>query len=733
MALSEDELLSLFPNVYNKIGNISRIQKYIPMLKEVEKQFREPVNVMVMGEFSAGKSSFINALLGKNVTAVEAQPKTAVITKLCYGPSDQVFVHLKDGRVEECNVDEFEKLTSIIVSHKVDSEQKEHDIGSLFKFGKKILGALKGKKEFDIRETNIEYVERKMPSKILQYINIIDSPGFNDADESHSDITESFVQHADAVLWVFSVLHACSESEIEALKKIRTNTRPVAIFNKMDLWDEEEEEISEEEFLDTQREKLGDTVCGVLGVSARMTIEGIQENNPLKKQIGNFDSVRSFIHDEILKYQQEYKVNALILGLLPFFNRCFFLLDKPDDNEKSYTAINVRKRFFYFIRIMEPMIHLILSNINQNLAKNGELLLFMGCLVDNKIISDRKYLKSQEYFKRAYNTGMGVAIFFLLFDEKYGKLPETLWNLICQGMQRNDIYAKIAFLIFSWTHEEYAARYSIDKIIEEVELQLQHSKEDIDEFGFISFVLSRVYANKDNINESVKYLEISSKKGMSTAIGLLGYKYIYGEGIEKNIEKGISLLKEAIEENDTDSLVYLGDFYLLADSIYYNSQEGARLILAGALNNNADAENIIGRCYFNGTGVNKDKIIARKWFAKSAKQNHVIALYNLAVCFELGEGGEKNTSTALQLYLKSGNLGYAIAQVRLSQLYFEGIEVSKNDIEAFKWAEKAAKQKNSEGEFLLAWYFMDGIGTVVNKKKAFEWVQKQKIMEVLML
>lgn len=724
MELSNDEILSLFPNIYNKIENISRIQKYIPRLKEVERQFREPINVIIMGEFSAGKSSFINALLGRNVTAVEAQPKTAVITKLCYGSSDQVFVHLKDGRVEECNVDEFEKLTSIIVSQKADGEEKKHDIGSIFKFGKKILGSLKGEKEFDIRKTNIEYVERRMPSELLKYMNLIDSPGFNDVDENHSDITESFIRHSDAVLWIFSVLHAGSESEIAALKKVNMSTKPIAVFNKMDLWDEEEEEISEEEFLDKQKEKLGNAVCGVLGVSARMAIEGRQENNQLKKQIGNFDSVTSFIHDEILPHQQEYKVNALVLGLLPVFNRCLIALDKPDDDEKAYTAINVRKRFFYFIQTIEPMIQIILSNVNKDLTKNGDFLLFMGCLVDDGVLNNSKYLQPQEYFKRAYDAGMGVAICFLL-DEKYKENPETLWNLIHQGIQRGDIYAKIAFLIFSQDYKEYADRYPIDKITSEIELQFQENRE-IDEFGIISFLLAGIYAAENNLNKTIKYLEIASAKGIPTATSNLGNRYLYGNGVEEDIEKGIALLNEAIEENDTDGLLFLGDFYLIPDTVYYNPQEGARLVLAGALNNNARAENLVGKCYFNGTGIGEDKITARKWFTKSAEQNNPAALYNLAVCFELGEGGEQNTSMALQLYLKSGNLGYADGQVKLSQLYFEGIEFEKNDIEAFNWAVKAARQENPEGEFLLSWYLVEGTGTDVDQKESFEWAQRAK-------
>ena len=50
-------------------------------LQETVARLKSPLQVMVMGAFSTGKSSFVNALLGENVTAVEALPTTAVITK----------------------------------------------------------------------------------------------------------------------------------------------------------------------------------------------------------------------------------------------------------------------------------------------------------------------------------------------------------------------------------------------------------------------------------------------------------------------------------------------------------------------------------------------------------------------------------------------------------------------------------------------------------------------------
>ncbi|MGM3243157.1 dynamin family protein, partial [Bacillus cereus group sp. Bc237] len=40
---------------------------------------------MITGEFNAGKSTFINALLGEKVLTSDVTPETAMVTKLVYG------------------------------------------------------------------------------------------------------------------------------------------------------------------------------------------------------------------------------------------------------------------------------------------------------------------------------------------------------------------------------------------------------------------------------------------------------------------------------------------------------------------------------------------------------------------------------------------------------------------------------------------------------------------------
>jgi len=71
-----------------------------------------PIDVAVMGQFKAGKSSFLNSLLGQNVLPVGAIPVTTAITRLQYGNKERVLVRHFDGYTTEVTQAEISEFTS---------------------------------------------------------------------------------------------------------------------------------------------------------------------------------------------------------------------------------------------------------------------------------------------------------------------------------------------------------------------------------------------------------------------------------------------------------------------------------------------------------------------------------------------------------------------------------------------------------------------------------------------
>jgi GTP-binding protein EngB required for normal cell division len=76
-----------------------RLTTLEPQLRACEAMIREAgvVDVVVLGAFKAGKSSFLNSLLGAELLPVGVLPLTALVTRLAYGPEDRLEVAFQGG------------------------------------------------------------------------------------------------------------------------------------------------------------------------------------------------------------------------------------------------------------------------------------------------------------------------------------------------------------------------------------------------------------------------------------------------------------------------------------------------------------------------------------------------------------------------------------------------------------------------------------------------------------
>ncbi|MDI6694534.1 MAG: dynamin family protein [Anaerolineales bacterium] len=139
-------------------------------------QLDELFLLVVVGEFNAGKSAFINALLGQKLLKEGVTPTTTQINVLRYG----------------------EEETRTIVS------EQQHIL--------------------------------TLPVAWLAEISIVDTPGTNAIIRSHEVITSQFVPRSDLVLFITSSDRPFTESERAFLERIRDwGKKVVIIINKIDI------------------------------------------------------------------------------------------------------------------------------------------------------------------------------------------------------------------------------------------------------------------------------------------------------------------------------------------------------------------------------------------------------------------------------------------------------------------------------------------------------------------
>lgn len=244
-----DAVLSLSKDVVESEKQIA--------LRKLQQEIRQDVfSIVVLGEFSRGKSTFINALIGEPLLPMDVLPETAAIQVLHYAEKPDVDIVYRNGMVKkgEANCEFLKKFSA-----QAPQEAAE----------------------------DVEYLRIGYPSPLLQrQVVVVDTPGVSDMDEQRAEVTYGFLPYADMVLFLLDASSPLKKTEKEFLEKrvlpqgIR---RIVFLVNKFDNLDEEE--TDEATYLDKLRLRLKKAFQGdgehpglkeieLFPLSARLALKG---------------------------------------------------------------------------------------------------------------------------------------------------------------------------------------------------------------------------------------------------------------------------------------------------------------------------------------------------------------------------------------------------------------------------------------------------------------------------
>ena len=180
----------------------------------------ERFNLVVIGEFSRGKSTFVNAMLGKNILPSSKEPTTNIISKIVYGDVPQYKLFYKDGKSQVISEEEFNLI-------KAQSEHKQENFAKL----KNIIKKLRHEPT-QIDFSNVSYAEISYPLSFCKnQVDVIDTPGTNDLNVGRLEITYNYLRQADAAILMMSATQPLTMSEKSFLVEqvIGNNIRDIFI------------------------------------------------------------------------------------------------------------------------------------------------------------------------------------------------------------------------------------------------------------------------------------------------------------------------------------------------------------------------------------------------------------------------------------------------------------------------------------------------------------------------
>ena len=168
------------------------------------------VEVVVLGQFKAGKSSLINSFLKEPVLPTGVLPVTAVITRISYGPEKKAHVTFLDGTKQEIKP---EQISSFITEKDNPENTKQ-----------------------------VQLVDIELPElKRFKNIRFIDTPGLGSVYTHNTEATQNWYKHIGAAFVVISVTQPLSESDMELIRSAMNQSPELyLVLSKTDLLKETE-------------------------------------------------------------------------------------------------------------------------------------------------------------------------------------------------------------------------------------------------------------------------------------------------------------------------------------------------------------------------------------------------------------------------------------------------------------------------------------------------------------
>jgi predicted GTPase len=210
------------------------------MAKLAEDRF----TLAVLGQFKRGKSSLMNAIIGRELLPTGVLPLTSAITVLKFGATERVVVH-RDG-LQFPEIVPVSALANYVTEHGNPGNRKKVKTATL--------------------EVPLPFLRRGL--------EFVDTPGVGSAIQANTATTYAFLPECDAVLFVTSVDTPLTEVELDFLGAIHAHVQKIFfVVNKTDLLFDPRERDEVFKFVESEiRAEMETSQVRIFPVSSRLAL-----------------------------------------------------------------------------------------------------------------------------------------------------------------------------------------------------------------------------------------------------------------------------------------------------------------------------------------------------------------------------------------------------------------------------------------------------------------------------
>lgn len=306
--------------------------------------------IALFGAFSAGKSSFANALIGEEVLPVSPNPTTAAVNRI--RPVQEPYEHgqvVVSVKSEAAMIEDIQRITKAYRPPEGTLEElmkwvdkkaitKDENLQRMYRsylaaiesgyqqmkdyLGSEKMITLQEFSSFVTEESKacfIKEMDLYYDCGITQQgITLVDTPGADSINARHTNVSFEYIKHADAILYVTYYNHALSRADKDFLmqlgrvKDVFELDKMFFIVNASDLAVDQTELALVTNYVEEQLLQLGIRHPRLYPVSSKLSLKEKRAKEPLNDEMMKLeDSFYSFIHNDLTSLTKQAAVRDL--------------------------------------------------------------------------------------------------------------------------------------------------------------------------------------------------------------------------------------------------------------------------------------------------------------------------------------------------------------------------------------------------------------------------------------
>ncbi|MBL0703164.1 MAG: dynamin family protein [Sulfurospirillum sp.] len=363
---------------------------------------KEPMKVAITGQFSSGKSTFLNALLSKNILPTGITPVTSKVNYIKYGDELKIKINYKDKREEFQSVEHIAKFT----------DQRD-------------------------RVEEVEYLTLYAPLPLLKEIIFIDTPGLNSQTIEDTKETQKVLKEVDGIIWLSLIDNAGKLSEIEVLEEYLNEykNKSLCVLNQKDKF---------------SKEQITKTTCYV----KKSFIKFFSEVIPISAK----QALESRTHDKNLLIDEELEEFLTKLSQEIKTGKLIDIKSLYENYQKNVNSISNSDLNRNIELLKESNIELVLEFINTQIRPIANISKEFAIKKDITFICN-SLIKEHEFFLKIYRElTEQLSSFEKEADEKFSELKIRFTKKL------KDAYSRIEEIIDTVSHDIYNHIETLPKV-----------------------------------------------------------------------------------------------------------------------------------------------------------------------------------------------------------------------------------------------------------------------------